>query len=103
MLSALDSLGDRTASGYTPQRSDFPQASPGVLVWMAKKFIAQNSSEDAIVAMNILLDQFSVNGGDFIFDAHYIIGMAKQQSRDYPEAVASFESALNKLLLAPQC
>jgi len=94
MLSALDSLGDRTASGYTPQRSDFPQASPGVLVWMAKKFIAQNSSEDAIVAMNILLDQFSVNGGDFIFDAHYIIGMAKQQSRDYPQAVASFESAL---------
>ena len=94
MLSALDSLGDRAASGYTPQRSDFPQASPGVLVWMAKKFIAQNSSEDAIVAMNILLDQFSVNGGDFIFDAHYIIGMAKQQGREYPEAVASFESAL---------
>jgi len=94
MLSALDSLGDRAASGYTPQRSDFPQASPGVLVWMARKFIAQNSSEDAIVAMNILLDQFSVNGGDFIFDAHYIIGMAKQQSRDYPQAVASFESAL---------
>ncbi|MDA8822937.1 tetratricopeptide repeat protein [Opitutales bacterium] len=94
MLSALDSLGERSASAYTPQRSDFPQASPGVLVWMAKKFIAQNSSEDAIVAMNILLDQFSVNGGDFIFDAHYIIGMAKQQSRDYPEAVASFASAL---------
>jgi TolA-binding protein len=94
MLAALDALGDSSASGYSPQRSDFPQASPGVLVWMAKKFIAQNSSEDAIVAMNILLDQFSVDGGDFIFDAHYIIGMAKQQSRSFPEAVSSFESAL---------
>ena len=94
MRSALDKLGATSAGSYTPQRSDFPQASPGVLVWMAEKFIAQNSAEDAITAMNRLLDEFSENGGDYLFDAHFIIGKAKQQTKDYAEAAASYEAAL---------
>ena len=94
MRAALDKLDAVSAGSYTPQRSDFPQASPGVLVWMAENFISQNSAEDAILAMNILLDQFSENGGDFLFDAHFIIGKAKQQTKDFAEAAASYEAAL---------
>jgi tetratricopeptide (TPR) repeat protein len=102
MRSALDKLGATSAGSYTPQRSDFPQASPGVLVWMAEKFIAQNSAEDAITAMNRLLDQFSENGGDFLFDAHFIIGKAKQQTKDYAEAAASYEAALTNSSWHPE-
>ena len=34
--------------------SDFPVASPGVLVWMAEKLIAQNSTADAVAAMGTI-------------------------------------------------
>ena len=69
---------------------------------MARKFIAQNSSEDAIVAMNILLDQFSVNGGDFIFDAHYIIGMAKHKVGIIRKQLQALSLHL-QTLLASEC
>ena len=71
----LDKIGSSTAGGsYNPQRSDFPAASPGVLVWMAEKMIAQNSIEDAVDAMERLIQNYGDAGGEFLFDANYLLG-----------------------------
>ena len=58
------------------------------------KLLAQNSTEDAIAAMERLVDLFGETGGEFLFDANYILGQAKQQERSYQQAVDYFESAL---------
>ena len=39
MRATLDRVGSKAGGSYNPQRSDFPAASPGVLVWMANKFL----------------------------------------------------------------
>ena len=44
--------------------------------------------------MERLVDLFGETGGEFLFDANYILGQAKQQERSYQQAVDYFESAL---------
>ena len=89
MRMILDKIGSNAAGGtYNPQRSDFPAASPGVLVWMAEKMIAQNSLEDAIAAMERLTENFGESGGEFLFDANYLLGQAKVKNKDFQAADA---------------
>lgn len=94
MRAMLENAGSSSAGNYSPQRSDFPVASPAVLVWMAEKLIAQNATADAIAAMERLTQVFGDTGGEFLFDAHYMLGIAKQKERSFAEAGAHFESAL---------
>ncbi len=92
----LDQIGSSSAAGsYNPQRSDFPAASPGVLVWMAEKMIAQNSIEDAVAAMERLVENYGEAGGEFLFDANYLLGQAKEKNKDFQGAAFHYESALN--------
>ena len=83
MRANLDRVGSRAGGDYNPQTSDFPSASAGVLVWMAEKMLAQNSLDDAVSAMERLVELYSDAGGDFLFDAHYLIGKAKEKDRDF--------------------
>ncbi len=94
MRANLDRVGSRAGGDYNPQSSDFPAASAGVLVWMAEKMLAQNSLGDAVSAMERLVDLYGDSGGDFLFDAHYLIGKAKEKERDYLAAASNFDSAL---------
>ncbi len=94
MRAMLDRVGSKAGGSYNPQRSDFPAASPGVLVWMANQLLAQNATEDAVAAMERLVDVFGETGGEFLFDANYVLGQAKQQERSYQDAVEYYESAL---------
>ena len=86
MRAALDAVGSRAAGTYNPQRSDFPAASPGVLVWMAEKMISLNSINDATAAMERLLEVYGDSGGEFLFDANYLLGQAKEKERDFQSA-----------------
>jgi TolA-binding protein len=94
MRAGLASVGSKAGGDYNPERRDFPAASPGVLVWMAKTMLAQNSTEDAIAAMDQLLQVYGANGGDFLFDANFILGQANEKNRDFKKAAVSYESAL---------
>lgn len=94
MRATLDRVGSTAAGNYSPQRSDFPVASPGVLVWMAEKLIAQNSTADAVAAMERLTQVFGDTGGEFLFDAHYMLGQARQKERNFAKAADHYESAL---------
>ncbi|OUU43184.1 MAG: hypothetical protein CBC16_03030 [Verrucomicrobia bacterium TMED56] len=94
MRAALDAVGSRVAGTYNPQISDFADASPGVLVWMAEKMIAQNSLDDAVAAMEQLVDVYGESGGEFLFDANYLLGQAKEKERDYQSAALYFDAAL---------
>ena len=47
---------------------------------MVEKMIAQNSLDDAIAAMERLIDVYGESGGEF-FDANYILGQAKEGER----------------------
>ncbi len=94
MRAILDSTDSVVGGNYNPNRSDFPAASPGALVWMAKKLLDQSSIEDAVAAMEQLLEVYGESGGEFLFDAHYLIGQAKEKERDYQSAAFHFESAL---------
>ena len=91
----LDKIGSGAGGSYNPQRSDFPAASPGVLVWMAEKMISQNSIEDAVAAMERLVENYGEAGGDFLFDANYLLGQAKEKNKDFQAAAFHYESALN--------
>ena len=95
MRANLDRVGSRAGGDYNPQTSDFPAASAGVLVWMAEKMLAQNSLDDAVSAMERLVELYSDAGGDFLFDAHYLIGKAKEKDRDFLTAANHFESHAN--------
>ncbi len=94
MRATLDRAGSTAAGNYNPQRSDFPVASPGVLVWMAEKLIAQNSTADAVAAMERLTQVFGDTGGEFLFDAHYMLGQARQKERNFAKAADHYDSAL---------
>lgn len=94
MRAALDSVGSKAGGPYSPQRGDFPMASPGVLVWMAEKMIGQNSIDDAVAAMELLVDVYGETGGEFLFDANYLLGQAKEKERDYQSAALFFDAAL---------
>jgi len=94
MRAMLDRVGSKAGGSYNPQKSDFPAASPGVLVWMANKLLAQNSTEDAVAAMERLVNVYGDTGGEFLFDAYYVLGQAKQKERSYQSAVSNYESAL---------
>jgi len=94
MRAALDRAGSKATGNYNPQRIDFPVASPGVLVWMAEKLIAQNATADAIAAMERLTQVFGDTGGEFLFDAHYMLGQARQKERNFAKAAGHYESAL---------
>jgi len=102
MRANLDRVGSRAGGDYNPQSSDFPAASAGVLVWMAEKMLAQNSLGDAVSAMERLVELYGDSGGDFLFDAHYLIGKAKEKERDYLSAASNFESALTNSTWHPQ-
>jgi len=102
MRANLDRVGSRAGGDYNPQSSDFPAASAGVLVWMAEKMLAQNSLGDAVSAMERLVELYGDSGGDFLFDAHYLIGKAKEKERDYLSAASHFESALTNSTWHPQ-
>ncbi|MDG1139300.1 MAG: tetratricopeptide repeat protein [Opitutales bacterium] len=94
MRAGLASVGSKAGGSYNPERRDFPAASPGVLVWMAKTMLAQNSTEDAMAAMDQLLQIYGSNGGDFLFDANFILGQANEKNRDHQAAAVSYENAL---------
>ena len=94
MRAALSSVGSNAGGNYNPEKRDFPAASPGVLVWMAKILLAQNSIDDAIVAMNRLLEIYSETGGEFLFDANFILGQASEKKNDYQAAASSYQNAL---------
>ena len=94
MRSMLDRVGSKAGGSYNPQKSDFPAASPGVLVWMAEQLLAQNSVEDAVSAMERLVNVYGDTGGEFLFDAYYLLGQAKQKERDYQTSVSHYQSAL---------
>ena len=51
--------------------------------------LAQNALEDAVAAMERLVSLYSDAGGDFLFDAHYLIGKAKEKDRDFTSAANS--------------
>jgi tetratricopeptide (TPR) repeat protein len=95
MRANLDQIGSRAGGDYNPQTNEFPAASAGVLIWMAEKMIAQNSINDAVAAMERLVDLYGDVGGDFLFDAHYLIGKAKEKERDYLTAANHFDAALS--------
>ena len=61
---------------------------------MAKIMLAQNSTDDAITAMNRLLEVYGDTGGDFLFDANFILGQANEKNNDYQSAAVSYENAL---------
>jgi TolA-binding protein len=94
MRSMLDRVGSTAGGSYNPQKSDFPAASPGVLVWMAEKLLEQNSVQDAVSAMERLVNVYGDTGGEFLFDANYLLGQAKQKERDFRIAASHYESAL---------
>lgn len=93
MRAVLDKLGTPVAGSYTPQTSDFPIASPAVLVWMAEKLM-QYSPKDAIFAMERLTSVFGETGGEFLFDAHYLIGQAKEKEKSFEKAAYHYSQAL---------
>ena len=66
MRAILDEVGSSAGGSYNPQRSDFPAASAGVLVWMANKMIAQNSLDDAVAAMERLVELWGYRRRVFI-------------------------------------
>ena len=107
MRAILDEVGSSAGGSYNPQRSDFPAASAGVLVWMANKMIAQNSLDDAVAAMERLVEIYGDTGGEFLFDAHYLIGQAKEKERDYQSASVNYEAAPirvgTKMPTMPEC
>jgi len=94
MRAALENMGSSAGGTYTPQRSDFPVASPSVLVWMAEKFI-KISPKDSIAAMERLISVFGDTGGPFLFDAHYLIGQANEKEKSFGKAANHYTQALN--------
>lgn len=94
MRAMLDRVGSKAGGSYNPQKSDFPAASPGVLVWMAEKLLEQNSVQDAVSAMERLVNVYGDTGGEFLFDANYLLGQAKQKEREYQIAASHYEAAL---------
>lgn len=93
MRAALDKLGAPVAESYTPKRIDFPDASPAVLVWMAEKFM-KYEPKDAIAAMERLTSVFGETGGEFLFDAHYLIGQAEEKEKSFEKAAYHYSQAL---------
>lgn len=81
---------------YSPDRADFVYASPFVLVFIAEKFLERNQADEARAAMERLLDVFGEVGGEFLFDAHFLIGKAalKEAPVNHGKASAHFEQAL---------
>ncbi len=94
MRASLSQVGSKAGGNYNPQRSDFPAASPGVLVWMGQTMLGQNSVDDAVAAMERLIQVYGDSGGDFLFDAHYLLGKAKEKNRQFQAAAMHFENAL---------
>ena len=95
MRAMLDKVGAPVPGTFTPQRSDFPSASPGVLVWMGRKLLAQNQNEDAVAAMERLVDVYGETGGEFPFDAHYVLGEAREKEKEWRAAANQFDTALS--------
>ena len=76
----LDSVGSKIGGTYNPQTSDFPSASPGVLCLDGREtMIAQNSLDDAVAAMERLIEVY----GDRVvnFFSMPIISWAKQKKK----------------------
>ncbi len=94
MRANLDLVGSRVGSDYNPQTNDFPAASPSVLVWMANKMLNQNSLNDALAAMERLVQVYPNAEGELLFSANYIIGQVHQKNKDYDEAATSFDAAI---------
>ena len=94
MRAMLEKVGAPVSGTYVPNRGDFPNASPGVLVWMGKKLLAQNQTEDAIAAMERLVNIYGETGGEFLFDAHYVLGEASEREGDHQAAANHYDQAL---------
>jgi tetratricopeptide (TPR) repeat protein len=93
MRAVLGKMGEKVEGSYTPQTSHFLDASPAVLVWMAEKFMV-SSPEDAIAAMERLISVFGETGGEFLFDAHYLIGQVEEKEKSYAKAADHYTQAL---------
>ena len=76
---------------YSPDRDDFVHASPFVLVFIAEKFLERGRQDEAR-AMERLLGVFGEVGGEFLFDAHFLLGKAALPN--HGKASAHFEQAL---------
>ena len=50
---------------------------------------------DAVAAMERLIDNYGDAGGEFLFDANYLIGQAKEKNKDFQSAALNYETALN--------
>ena len=94
MRANLDRIGSRVGSGYNPQTNEFPAASPSVLVWMAEKMLSQNSLNDAVAAMERLVQVFPNAEGELLFSANYIIGQVHDKNRDFVDAAGSYDTAI---------
>ena len=94
MRANLDRIGSRIGSGYNPQTNDFPAASPSVLVWMADKMLNQNSLNDALAAMERLVQVYPNAEGELLFSANYIIGQVHDKNRDFIDAATSYDTAI---------
>ncbi len=94
MRAVLDKIGSTAGGSYSPKVTDFPYASPAVLVWIANKFIAQESTPEAVLAMERLTQVFGETGGEFLFDAYYVLGRASEKVKDYAEAANFYDVAL---------
>ena len=81
---------------YSPDRADFVHASPFVLVFIAEEYLKRNQANEARAAMERLLDVFGEVGGEFLFDAHFLLGKAalKEAPANHGKASAHFEQAL---------
>lgn len=94
MRANLDRIGSRVGAGYNPQTNEFPAASPSVLVWMANKMLTQNSLNDALSAMERLVQVYPNAEGELLFSANYIIGQVHDKNRDFIDAASSYDAAI---------
>ena len=94
MRANLDLVGSRVGSNYNPQTNDFPAASPSTLVWMAQKMLSQNSLNDAMAAMEILMQVYPSAEGELLFSANFIIGQVHDKNRDFEDAATSYDTAI---------
>ena len=69
--------------------------------------ISQNSIEDAVAAMERLVENYGEAGGDFLFDANYLLGQAKEKNKDFRQLPSITSLPLTilrgmKMLMTPE-
>lgn len=94
MRANLDRIGSRIGTGYNPQTNEFPAASPSVLVWMGEKMLKQNALNDAMGAVERLVQVYPNAEGELLFSAYFIKGQVHDKNRDFVNAASSYDVAI---------